>query len=69
LDQIEPAPREPGDVVAEALATALARASAAGEWSVVETLARELTARRMARATVQRADVIDLSDEKRRRQR
>jgi hypothetical protein len=37
------------DLVESALAGALGRASGAGEWSVVATLARELEARRKAR--------------------
>ena len=57
------------DPVEAALSTALAAAATAGQWSVVETLARELEARRMARAALQPADVIDLGDEKRRRRR
>ena len=57
------------DPVEGALSTALAAAASAGQWTVVETLARELEARRTARAAVQRADVIDLIDAKRRRQR
>jgi hypothetical protein len=38
------------DPVELALATALERASAAGQWTAVELLARELQARRRARA-------------------
>jgi len=60
---------QPGDVVETALATTLATAASAGQWGVVETLARELEARRVARAGAQRAGVIDLGDEKRRRGR
>jgi hypothetical protein len=41
----------PGSVE-EALAFALARASAAGQWAVVAQLARELEARRLAAASV-----------------
>jgi hypothetical protein len=52
LDQSEGPPGDAGDVVEEALAGALARASAAGKWGIVETLARELEARRVARARV-----------------
>lgn len=37
------------DPVEAALAKALERASAAGEWAVVATLARELEARRLPR--------------------
>lgn len=59
-------PREPGDVVDEALAGALARASEAGRWDVVTTLARELEARRAARAAaLAPADVIDLAARRR----
>ena len=43
------APSAPVDMVEAALATALDRASAAGEWSTVATLAAELAARRTAR--------------------
>jgi hypothetical protein len=51
-----------GDLVSEsdpvelALATALDRASAAGQWTVAEVLARELEARRKARAGVVQLD-------------
>jgi len=38
-----------GDAVERDLADALTRASAAGEWSVVASLAKELEARRLAR--------------------
>jgi hypothetical protein len=38
------------DPVEAALADALTRASAAGQWDVVASLARELEARRLARA-------------------
>jgi hypothetical protein len=48
--------------VEDALALALARASVAGEWSVVAQLARELEARRLAAA-----DVVRLDDERARR--
>jgi hypothetical protein len=51
LDQLEEPPRGSGDVVEEALAGALARASEAGQWGIVETLGRELEARRVARAS------------------
>jgi hypothetical protein len=40
----------PDDSVERALAVALERASAAGEWAAVVTLAKELEARRLARA-------------------
>jgi hypothetical protein len=46
-----------GDPVEAALAGALTRAAQAGEWGVVETLSRELTARRAARANVVPLDV------------
>lgn len=45
--------------VEEALATALERASAAGEWGVVQTLAAELEARRKARLSVGNVVQID----------
>ena len=51
------------DPVEAALADALQRASAAGAWSTVETLARELTARREAHA----ADVVDIGVARKRR--
>lgn len=51
------------DPVEAALADALTRASAAGQWDVVGTLARELQARRQART-----DVIDLEAARRRRE-
>lgn len=44
--------RDSSDVVEAALAGALERAAAAGQWSTVEVLSRELTARREARAGV-----------------
>jgi hypothetical protein len=68
LAQLESAPREAGDVEG-ALAAALTAAAGAGQWGVVETLARELEARRAARAAAQPAGVIRLDDEKRRRGR
>jgi hypothetical protein len=40
---------DPVDVVESALATALERAAAAGQWGTVEVLARELAARRASR--------------------
>jgi hypothetical protein len=52
------------DPVELALATALDRASAAGQWTVAEVLARELEARRKARA-----GVVQLDAERRRRDR
>jgi hypothetical protein len=52
------------DPVDLALATALERASAAGQWTAVEVLARELESRRKARA-----GVVQLDDERRRRDR
>jgi integrase len=42
----------PADPVEQALADAIGKAAAAGQWSAVETLSRELTARREARANV-----------------
>jgi hypothetical protein len=42
----------PDDVVEAALADALVKRAAAGEWSVVAQLARELEARRTARLGV-----------------
>ncbi len=69
MDQTEGPVRTPGAVVEEALASALARASEAGEWGVVATLARELEARRVARAEARPAAVIALDDERRRRGR
>jgi hypothetical protein len=45
------------DVVDAALSVALERASAAGEWSTVAILARELEARRVARAGVVQLEV------------
>ena len=60
---------EPVDPVDGALSTALAAAASVGQWTVVETLARELEARRTARAALQPAEVVDLIDEKRRRWR
>lgn len=58
-----------GDAVELALATALERASAAGEWAVVTTLAAQLDARRLARAAVPRdppADIVDLDSRRKR---
>jgi hypothetical protein len=67
------------DVVDTALASALERASAAGEWSTVATLAGELAARRAARDAVAKpgsndsappresAPVIDLGERRRER--
>jgi hypothetical protein len=52
-----PAVAPPEDAVEAALAAALARASLAGEWSVVATLAGEMQARRLSRADVPRLDV------------
>jgi integrase len=46
------------DPVEAALGAALERASASGEWSVVATLARELEARRQARAAVVSLDAV-----------
>jgi hypothetical protein len=53
----ETASSEVADPVEAALADALTKASAAGQWTVVETLSRELTARREARAGVVTLDV------------
>jgi hypothetical protein len=58
LDQV-------GDPVDAALADALARASASGQWGVVETLARELGARRAARAGSEMGDVVVLNERRR----
>ena len=56
---------QPGtDVVEAALAEALRGATAAGRWEVVAQLARELEARREARA-----GVVKLDSERRRRER
>jgi hypothetical protein len=45
-------PEHESDPVEAALAQALTRASMAGQWTTVEVLSRELTARREARAAV-----------------
>jgi hypothetical protein len=50
------------DSVELALATALERASAAGEWATVAVLAKELEARRLAKA-----NVVALNVERKRR--
>jgi hypothetical protein len=52
------------DVVEVALAEALTRAAAAEQWTTVEVLSRELTARREARAAV-----VDLGVERTKRER
>jgi hypothetical protein len=52
------------DAVELALAMALTKATEAGEWSVVAQLARELEARRNARA-----EVLDLTTERSKRGR
>lgn len=52
------------DPVEAALADALTRAAQAGQWATVETLSRELQARREARAAV-----VDLGSERKRRGR
>lgn len=58
-------PGEPSrDAVEAALADALTKASAAGEWTAVEVLSRELKARREARA-----NVVTLDTERKRRER
>ncbi len=55
-----------GDVVEVALADALSRAAAAGEWQVVAALAAELSVRRTAReAGSKGADVVDLATHRR----
>jgi hypothetical protein len=53
------------DVVEAALAEALTRASAAGQWTTVEVLSRELTARRIAR---QAPEVVDFDARRRQRE-
>lgn len=58
---------ESSDPVEAALAGALERASAAGQWSTVEALAKELGERRRARESAGRADVIDLEVERAKR--
>ena len=70
-EQVASGPSETGaaDIVESALATALERAAAAGQWTVVETLARELAARRVARGAAKPAGVIELDEERRRRGR
>jgi hypothetical protein len=50
------------DPVEQALADAITKAAAAGQWSAVETLSRELTARREVRA-----GVVDLAEARRRK--
>ncbi|MDD9932217.1 MAG: hypothetical protein OXT09_01360 [Myxococcales bacterium] len=50
------------DPIEQALADALRRATERGEWSAVEAITRELTARREARA-----GVVDLAAERARR--
>jgi len=57
--------RGDADSVEVALATALDRASAAGEWGAVAQLARELEARRLAA----KASVVDLGAERKKRER
>ena len=57
---------EPVDPVEGALSTALAAAASAGQWTVVETLARELEARRTARAAVKSGAVIESGQRHRR---
>ena len=53
-----------GDPVESAIADALSRAAAAGQWTTVEVLARELGARREAHA-----GVVHLHEERARRRR
>lgn len=60
FDHVASAP----DAVELALGEALTRASAASQWDVVATLARELEARRKAR---QAPDVVDLDAERAKR--
>jgi hypothetical protein len=55
------------DVVDAALAAALERAAAAGEWSTAATLAGELAARRAAREANPNGAVVDLAAEQRKR--
>jgi len=58
------------DPIESALATALERASRAGEWSTVTALAAELAARRSAHEEARkrdRAEVHDLEAERRKR--
>jgi hypothetical protein len=68
--EVHERPPSIGDLVSEsdpvelALATALDRASAAGQWTVAEVSARELETRRKARA-----GVVQLDTERRRRDR
>lgn len=50
-------PEPAGDPVEAALADALTKASAAGQWDVVARIAAELQARREARARVVQLDV------------
>lgn len=57
-------PTPEADPVEVAIATALERASAAGQWAAVEVLARDLEARRKARNAV-----VDLAVERSRRKR
>lgn len=56
----------PSDPVAVALATALERASAAGEWEAVKVLAAQLDAHRKAREA---RNVVDFEAAKERRKR
>jgi hypothetical protein len=53
-----------GDPIERALADAIVKASAAGQWTTVEVLSKELTMRREARAGVVKLDV-----ERRKRER
>ena len=52
LELAEQVTAESRDAVEAALASALERAAAAGQWATVEALARELEARRRARGGV-----------------
>ena len=71
------APHSPVNIIDAALATALERASAAGEWSTVAILAGELAARRTAAAAppcaavheIESASVINLATERAKRER
>ncbi|MCR4340112.1 MAG: tyrosine-type recombinase/integrase [Gemmatimonadaceae bacterium] len=65
LAPIGDGPKVVTDAVEEALAEALRGASAAGQWQVVELLARELEARRKARSA---SNVVTLDPSKRRGQ-
>jgi hypothetical protein len=55
------------DIVDAALAAALDRAAAAGQWTTVATLAGELAARREAREPKPSSGVVDLAAERKKR--